>query len=84
MTDDFNALMRDWSKKPVDAISELQRAVNATVVGVKRGSEIFCLACRPDEAPRHHITYAALADGARCRACGRVYDDGEWHERPGP
>lgn len=60
------------------ASQELQRSVDAGVVGVKKGSEIFCLDCRPGEHEKFLVNYACLADGASCRVCGRVYEHGEW------
>jgi hypothetical protein len=62
--------------KPVT--DQLQAAVNAAVVGVKKGSEIFCLDCRPGEPAKFLVNYALLADGAVCRQCLRTYGDGEW------
>jgi hypothetical protein len=68
---------RVW-RPPVPETELLKQAVGVSVVGVKMGSEIFCLDCRRNDVEKFLINYAALADGTRCLACARVYNNGEW------
>lgn len=63
---------------PRSPLEILQEAIDSGVVGSKVGSQIFCLDCRPQAQVKHAINHAALADGARCRDCARVYGNGEW------